>query len=257
MLATSLATVASDLAMALDPVLLARRAGFEPDLWQADLLRCPEERTLLCCSRQSGKSQATALVAVAEALFRAPALILIIAHALRQAEEMFRKVKLALAAAGAEYSRDTVRTAELANGSRIVCLPDDEGTIRSFAQVALLIIDEAAYCRDSTYEAVLPMLAVSQGRTILLSSPFGRRGFFFTEWESGGPRWKRVRITAHECPRIDPLWLEEQRSQYPPLRFRSEYLAEFCETEDAVFNYQDIVNAISDDVSPLFESVAA
>jgi hypothetical protein len=245
--------LATDLAIGLDPVLLARRDGIDPDPWQATLLRSRASRTLLCCSRQSGKSLATALVAVHEALFHGPALVLIVAPALRQAENLFRSVKRALTAAGAEYNRNTVREAELGNGSRIVCLPDKEATIRSYAAVSLLIIDEAAWVRDGTYEAVLPMLAISQGRTILLSTPMGRRGFFFSEWENGGPRWERVKVTAYDCPRIDPAWLEEQKQNYPPLRFRSEFLCHFCELEDAVFSYDDVMAAVSEDVPLLFE----
>ena len=44
-----------DLALALDPVLFARRAGYELDPWQQKVLRMMGPRLLLNCSRQSGK----------------------------------------------------------------------------------------------------------------------------------------------------------------------------------------------------------
>ncbi len=52
---------------------------------------------------------------------------------------------------------------ELANGSRILCLPGEEATIRGFSP-NLLVIDEASRVPDDLYRAVRPMLAVSQGR---------------------------------------------------------------------------------------------
>src|SRR5205814_433566 len=90
---------------------------------------------------------------------------------------------------------------ELANGSRVVSLPGTEGTVRGFSGVALLIIDEAARVADALYAAVRPMLAVSRGRLVALSTPFGQRGWFYDAWHSN-EEWERVRVTAPECPRI-------------------------------------------------------
>jgi hypothetical protein len=36
---------------------------------------------------------------------------------------------------------------------------------------------------DALYQAVRPMLAASGGRIALLTTPWGRRGVFFEEWE--------------------------------------------------------------------------
>lgn len=52
--------MAGDLAAALDPVTFARRVGIEPDSWQQDVLRSRDQRMLLNCSRQSGKTTTTA-----------------------------------------------------------------------------------------------------------------------------------------------------------------------------------------------------
>ena len=60
--------MALDLARALDPVLLARDCGVEPDPWQAKLLRSNAPRVLGLCARQTGKSTTTSLIAMATAL---------------------------------------------------------------------------------------------------------------------------------------------------------------------------------------------
>ena len=77
------------------------------------------------------------------------------------------------------------------NGSRIVGLPGSEATIRGFSAVSLLLVDEAARVSDDLYKAIRPMLAVSGGSLWLMSTPFGRRGFFWDAWANGGPDWER------------------------------------------------------------------
>src|SRR5207244_2261749 len=119
---------------------------------------------------------------------------------------------------------------ELANGSRVLCLPAREETVRSFSGVALLVIDEAARVADDLYRSVRPMLAVSGGRLICLSTPFGRRGFFWREWareRSAGDPWQRFRVTWRECPRIAPVFIEEERHSLGEAWVRQEYECSF------------------------------
>ena len=117
--------------------------------------------------------------------------------------------------------------------------------------MALLIIDEAARVNDSLYYAVRPMLAVSRGRMIALSTPFGKRGWFHDEWHGTGD-WQRVKITADQCPRISVEFLAEERRALGERWYRQEYLCSFESVVDAVFAYEDIMAALSDDVKPLF-----
>ena len=63
-------------------------------------------------------------------------------------------------------------------GSRIISLPGDEKNIRGYSGVTLLVIYEAARVSDVLYRSVRPMLAVSKGRLVCLSTPFGKRGWF-------------------------------------------------------------------------------
>lgn len=133
-----------------------------------------------------------------------------------------------------------------------MCLPGKEATIRGYSGVSLLVVDEAARVADALYQAVRPMLAVSRGRVILLSTPFGKRGFFHHEWAEGGPGWRRVKVTAFECPRIGAEWLARERAAIGNWWFGQEYLCEFVEPEDAVFRHDDIVAALDPGVPPLF-----
>src|SRR5205085_9491296 len=110
----------------------------------------------------------------------------------------------------------------LSNRSRIVCLPCREDTIRGYSHIGLLIIDEAARVPDDLYRAVRPMLAVSAGRLICLSTPYGKRGFFHDAWATGGDDWARIEVPATRIPRIDPEFLAAERRGLGESWFRQE-----------------------------------
>jgi hypothetical protein len=238
---------------ATDAALLAARAGYLVDDWQRDVLRSTHHQILMNCSRQSGKSTITALMALHQAIYTDSSLVLLLSPSLRQSQELFRKTKSSLRALGRDaqsIEEESSLRVELANGSRIVCLPGKEGSVRGYSSVSLLIIDEAARVEDELYQAVRPMLAVSRGRIVLLSTPFGKRGFFWRTWnEPQG--WHVVTVNAYSCPRIDREWLESERLQIPDMFFRSEYLCEFTEAEDSVFRYDDVQAAFSSDLEPI------
>jgi hypothetical protein len=81
------------LAHGLDPALFCReRLGFEPDDWQSRLLRSSARQCVLNCGRQTGKSTVVAALALHTALYKAGALVLIIAPSQRQSRELFLKV---------------------------------------------------------------------------------------------------------------------------------------------------------------------
>lgn len=223
------------------------------DLWQKKLILSDSRRVILNISRQAGKTFAAALLTLRAALLEAPALVLLLSPTGRQSGESFRAVLDAFHALGdpvATTYRSALRL-ELANGSRIVALPGMEGTIRGYSGVALLVIDEAAQVPDGLYRTVRPMLAVSGGRMIVLSTPFGKRGFFYDLWISK-QRWDRIEVNAEQCPRISATYLAEEKEALGERWFRQEFFCSFEETLDAVFSSDDIDGACDDTIEPLF-----
>jgi hypothetical protein len=245
--------LAHDLALALDPARLMVACGMTPDPWQAVLLRSPASRVLVLCSRQSGKSTTTACLALHTALYQPESLILLLSPSLRQSQELFKKVQDAyrMLATPAPLQAESALRLELGNGSRIISLPGTESTVRGYSGVALLVVDEAVRVSDDLYYAVWPMLAVSGGKLIALTTPWGKRGWFYEAWEHGAG-WERTCITAYDCPRIPADFLREEQGTMPALWFRSEYMCEFCDTVDQVFAAEFVVGAVSADVPPLF-----
>ncbi len=250
-------SLAEDLKLALGRVAFARALGLEPDPWQEDLLRSISERVLLNCCRQSGKSTMTALIALHRALYHPGSLILCLAPALRQSQELFSKIALFYQDLGRPVSAVAQRklSLELENRSRIITLPGSEKTVRGFSGAALLVVDEAARVDDALYFAVRPMLAVSGDSLVMLSTPFGKRGAFFEEW-TNGIGWECYEVPASRCPRISEAFLEEERRSLPRRVYRQEYECSFEETEDQVFSFEDVAAAIRPDVTPLFEREA-
>jgi hypothetical protein len=239
----------------LDALTLAAYAGFELDAWQRDVLLSDASSTIILASRQAGKSTVSSIRALHRALYTPASLVLLLAPSYRQSKELFRKVKDALAALpfSAPLASESALELEFTNLSRIISLPGKEQTIRGFSGVSLLIVDEASRVSDELIFAIKPMLAVSGGDILMLSTPWGKRGQFFETWENGGAAWHRTKVTAYDCPRISSEWLEQERLSIPEHVFRSEYLVEFVETSDQVFSYDDISRAFETDALPFLE----
>lgn len=217
-------------------VRLMRNLGLEPDPWQIEVLESNHKRLLLNCSRQAGKTTVVALLALAETLCRVGTRVLLVSRSMRQAREMYRTLLEFYKRLG-EPSRERCTAEELwlKNLSRIVCLPCKEETIRGFASINLLIIDEAARVPDTLYRAVRPMLAVSDGRLICLSTPYGKRGFFYHAWAKEGDDWQRIEVPAARVPRISAEFLEEERRALGESWFRQEYCCSFESVEGLVY----------------------
>jgi hypothetical protein len=235
-----------------DPLAVMRLAGYEPDGWQADLLRSVSDRLAVLTARQCGKSLAVAALALRTALLRPRSLVLLLSPSERQSGEIAIKLFDFYDALGQPVParKRTELQLHLTNGSRVVALPENERTIRGFSGAALLVIDEAARVSDALYYTVRPMLSVSRGRMVALSTPFGKRGWFYEEWASER-RWERVRVTADRCPRHTPEFLAEERGSMGDRWYRQEYLTDFSDAIGAVFSDSDISAAESGDVRPL------
>ena len=187
-----------------DPVAFALHyLKFTPDPWQAQFLRSKAQRIALNCSRQSGKSTTTAILALWEAINKPKSTIVLDSPSLRQSQELMLKFAefLSLVNKNVKLDSDTKLSVRFANGSRVLALPGSEKTIRGISAVTLLILDEAAGIPDELYGAVRPMLAVSKGRLILMSTPRGEQGFFWETWaKSSG--WQKVEVPWHQLSLI-------------------------------------------------------
>ncbi len=243
-----------DFSRALDPVIFARECGIEPDPWQCDLLRTRPPKALLCCSRQSGKTTTTAVIGLEEACHQPGSLVLIGAPAQRQSGEMLHTIKkLHARLDGApSFSSDSVLKVEFENGSRIVALSGDPKTSRGFAAPSVIIVDECAYADDELVQSLRAMQAtVSNPRVLALSTPNGRRGYFFEQWHNG-EGWKKISVAAKDCPRISKEYLAEQLKEMGQTRYSQEFELAFIDSDTAAFNSSLIDAAFSSEIRALW-----
>jgi hypothetical protein len=263
--------------------------GKDPLPWQEEVLRDRSRYLQLLCARQIGKTFVAASLALQTALLEDPATVLVISPSERQSGEFvqavrnlyngvngrakevvrdhslvnttpIRKLLAESIAKDAAYYRLPARVREsalqlhLSNGSRIIGLPASEGTVRGYSAISLIVIDEAARVPDDLYRAVRPMLSASRGRMICLSTPFGKRGWFWEEWDKGR-KWKKWKVVALMCPWHveDPEFLPGEEYSLGARWFRQEYFCSFEDAIDQLIPQEDIEAAFLDwGVKPLF-----
>lgn len=247
-------SVRSTIQAAMAPTRLLQAAGIDPDPWQRDFLLEGWDRALLLCARQTGKSTVTAALALHRVLYHSDALVLVLAPARRQSKELVRKAWELFQAAGKPVPVDNRSELRLRfeNGSRLIALPGSEKTVRSYSAVDMIAADECARIDDELYAAVRPMLAVSGGRLVGLSTPWGKRGWFYDAWTDDRQDWHRVKVTAKECPRLTEDFLRQERRELGRWMYRQEYRCEFVDPVNQMFRTDEIEGAFSADVEPLF-----
>ncbi len=247
--------VGRDVAISIDPVAFAAAAGY-PDLdpWQVEVLESNAPRVLLNAARQVGKTSVVSLLAAWTAAYEGGSLILAVSPTQRQSAELLVKIKQALSAVGwpEPAIAEGVTHLTLQNQSRILALPSSESGIRGMT-ASLLLIDEAARVERSMLAATRPMLAVSGGRLIALSTPNGRYGNWFAEaWHGedengdalGDADWEPHTARADQCKRIPAWFLKQERAALGERLFRQEYLCEFVTREGSLFDMQDLQESV-------------
>jgi hypothetical protein len=230
-------------------VQIMRNLGLEPDPWQVEVLEGGHPRLLLNCCRQAGKSTVVAMLGLVEAVFVPYTKVLLVSRSHRQSAELFRIVLDFYRRLGSPLlQRRTREELQLSNYSRIVSLPCREDTIRGYSHVRLMVIDEASRVPDDLYRAVSPMLAVSEGRLICLSTPHGKRGFFYDAWARGGTDWARIEVPAERISRIRPEVLARERRLLGEATYRQEYGCSFEALEGLV--YPDFARCVVQEPEP-------
>jgi hypothetical protein len=203
------------------------------DEWQKKVL---ETKGNICLrsGRQVGKSTVISVKAGDYAIKNPRKNIMVISSVERQASLLFDKIlnyiiavnPLAIWQTGKE--RPTKHKIKLKNGSVIYCLPtgEDAHGIRGYT-IDLLIADEAAFIPEAVWSAITPMLSTTKGNIILLSTPFGREGYFarcFTD-----KSYTPFHISSEDCERIDKVFLQHEKETMTRMQYAQEYLGEFVD----------------------------
>src|SRR3990167_10147971 len=191
----------------------------ELDEWQKRILET-EGNIVLRSGRQAGKSTIISIKAAEYAVANPNKSIMIIASVERQAYLLLERTLTYLY----ENYKDKIKKGKdkptkheikFKNGSIIRCLPTGQSGygIRGYT-VHLLIVDEAAFVNEDVWQAVTPMLSVSAGIMILLSTPHGKQNFFYRCFNDDS--FSKFHINSEEIVKIRPIsesWTELQREK--------------------------------------------
>lgn len=269
--------------------------GFRLFDWQRAVLRDQSTRITICGARQSGKSTILSGVCCHTAKYRPKTLSVILAPTKLQASEDIGKVRdfIARDPHYPEVKRSGSEEIVLANGSRILVLTATDTAARGFSQPAVILFDEASRIDDSVYDAVRPMITGSKTSIIYeISTPFGRKGFFYDHFSRIGAQEKKIRrsrylvkapwqvIRTTGKPTLSRIPLEaiegvhcyfsprhedeteqlEALDQMKEMQYRQEYGCEFVDAEDQVFR-QDLIDDLfsldgMEDAKPLTDPMA-
>lgn len=261
-----------------------RLLGFEPFAWQDAILNSTSPRIVINAARQAGKSTITSADPCWTGKYKDKSLSIVLAPSESQSQDDMEKVQsfVAMDSTYPQYAPAATHI-RIENGSKIRVVPARQ-TARGKSKPNIVILDEASQIDDLIYtEIVLPMFTDNPGRLIMLSTPYGKQGFFwdtFCNLEPDDP-WERYEVRSPWQPVQTPkgldlipymdgdekayqeerarhgirAWFSPRHSNYKEQlrllyrmgikKYKQEFCCEFVETNEAVFSYSEIEGMFS------------
>lgn len=223
----------------INPVEWAeRRLGITLDDWQRNVLTSEAKRMLLVCPRQAGKSTIVGALAGSLMVSHPGIKVVVLSPTQRQSSLLAAKVSDVLG--GEPILSDSVSRLVLSNGSSLDSLPGDQPKTIRGATADVLIIDEASRIKDELVAAALPMVAATDGRIVMLSTPAGSSGAFSDFWHDDQDDWLRVFVTVDMIPRYSASMLEGMKRRLGSRMYAQEFSGEFLEAPGQLFSNADL-----------------
>lgn len=229
--------------------------GEEPFDYQCDFMDHDSHRKAFVSGRRVGKSRTASWLALWKAVTYEGAEVLLTAKAQRQSMELFNQIQKEIRTSDIHEDewgivRETRTEINFDNGSRILALPvgRDGSNIRGYGgRNNMIIVDEAAFIPDSVFQEVLsPMMAVGNGEFILLSTPFGKKGFLYERFNDDD--WYTMQVPTSANPLIDDNFIDEQSKNLTNTQFKQEILGQFVESVDSFFTREELMNCAEESV---------
>lgn len=223
------------------------KSTFSLDPWQKEFVDYVGDIALLS-PRQHGKSEAAAAKAAEFAVKTPNRNVMIVSVTEDQAIELLTKCFIYI---DANYKkrvkmgkdRPTKSVLKLTNGSiiRTKAVGQSGYSVLGFTN-HMLIVDEAAMVPEAIWESLTPTLLTTGGSMVLLSTPHGRKGFFFQAFTDPDLGFKTIRVKLGDLEKrpISKTWtqfrkdkmalrIESERKRMSEREFKQQYLAEFVD----------------------------
>lgn len=228
---------------------------FKARSYQDIILNDQSKRIVVCISRQMGKTTMSAIKAIYTAMFNPGTTVIVISRTKPQSAEIVRRIKTLMRTGRytdfkeffpSQKESQTEIVLKLKGGkqSRILCVPATDAARGYTAN--MVIVDEAAFIENGDYifeQVIEPMTMETDGSIMLLSTPNGRRGFFYESFKN--KHWNSYQFDYRANPNNTELKMEIKRSSMTRLAFMSEYEAKFITSKSAYFNVNEIGRAFS------------
>ena len=223
--------------------------GWKAHPTQREWLLCDAQTKAASCGRRWGKTEAAAVDATTFALANPGSVQMIVAPTYDQSRLIFGTVeRLAMTSPRMRRQAKITRTPypklTLAGSVIMARTADEDGRNLRGHSADRVIVDEAAYVRDSVVtEVIAPMLADRNGRLVMISTPFGKNHFyraFLKGREQNGAGCAAFSFPSWENPHISREYIERQRAEISPRQFSVEYEAQFIDNASCVFAWEDI-----------------
>ena len=143
------------------------------------------------------------------------------------------------------------------NGS-IIYFKSSESQLRGISckRGGIMVVDECAFLKSDIWTSILPFTTVSKANTLIASTPWTKRGMYYTFYEralSGDPGYHLIDTRDYD---LSYFISEEQREEYrkilSPQAFRTEIDGEFMDSTSGVFGDYQSIYAEPEDKDPVY-----
>jgi phage FluMu gp28-like protein len=240
-----------------DPVLFTQiLLNHESHPAQKKILQDTHQFITIVAGRRFGKTKAMAFSAIYYAITHPGSIQFILAPSYNQANIMFWEITTLLSKSILVHLIERVYKTPFSkiifkNGSEIHARSTTKPEYLRGHKAHRVILDEAAYIPDDVVSQVVePMLADYNGSWIKIGTPFGKNHFYDSYLKGQSeefPDYSSYRFPSTANPHISHEFIEKKKREYGDnsIIFRTEYLAEFVEDQNAVFRWQDIQKNIA------------
>lgn len=143
------------------------------------------------------------------------------------------------------------------NGS-IIYFKSSESQLRGISckRGGIMVVDECAFLKSDIWTSILPFTTVSKANTLIASTPWTKRGMYYTFYEralSGDPGYHLIDTRDYD---LSYFISEEQREEYrkilSPQAFRTEIDGEFMDSTSGVFGDYQSIYVEPEDKDPVY-----
>ena len=222
-------------------------------VWNAD-----HRFKLLCSGRRFGKTYLCITRLICWAMEKPGSLCWYVTANYRMAKQIaWRQLKTMTPEGMIAKKNETDLSIELINGSEIALRgADNEDSLRGVS-LSALVVDEAAYVKQTAWEMVLrPALSDQNGPAWFITTPAGLN-WFHDLWEQAQDQadWDTFSFTTIDGGNVSAEEIEAARNTLDERTFRQEYLASFETLSGRVypgFSDENISEDIVDTGGPIY-----